>query len=178
MAFSLPQECERRLRDIRARWCQALKAAPNLAVHVHDPIQRRFTSKEANHMDDLPPQSGSGLALEKSDLRPLWQYFEQRGSEVKSTMLTVVALLIGFAAALLGYGVDKAIALDPGPTVTQPALLLAVAAAGIAVVAYAEVVIRDFGEHINRNFARADTVRLKQPAILDQVLVASEADRP
>ncbi|MHC4399189.1 MAG: hypothetical protein ACYTG0_05890 [Planctomycetota bacterium] len=122
--------------------------------------------------DDLAKQ-GPRIQSDRIDYVALWQYFEKRGSELKGTMLQVLTWLIGFAAAILGYAVDKTIGFDPAPSVKQPLLLLVLAAVGIAIIVYAEIVIREFGEHINRNFDRAAYSRIGNKP-LDEILNFSE----
>lgn len=126
-----------------------------------------------NSADEPLSAKGPRIQLAKSDYVELWRYFETRGSELKGTMLQVSTLLIGFSAAILGYAVDKTLNFDAGPLLKQPGLLLLLSIVGIAVVLYAEVVIREFGEHINRNFDRADFTRIGDRS-LDEILAYSE----
>ena len=125
-------------------------------------------------MPDNPKGQGSRIQSDKIDYQELWQYFESRGSELKGTMLQVATLLIGFAAAILGYAVDKTLSFDSSPLAQKPLLLLMLASVGIAIVIYAEVVIREFGKHINLNFDRADYSRTGDRP-LDEILSYSES---
>jgi hypothetical protein len=122
---------------------------------------------------DLSKQ-GPRIQPDKIDYVALWQYFETRGSELKGTMLQVLTLLIGFTAAILAYAVDKTLNFDASPFVHKPFLLLVLAVVGVAIVIYAEIVIQEFGEHINRNFDRADYSRLGDRP-LDEILSYSES---
>jgi hypothetical protein len=118
-------------------------------------------------------QQGPRIQSNKIDYVALWQYFETRGSELKGTMLQVLTLLIGFTAAILAYAVDKTLDFDASPFVHKPILLLVLAVVGIAIVIYAEIVVQEFGEHINRNFDRADYSRIGDRP-LDEILSYSE----
>jgi|SRR4029434_6404858 hypothetical protein len=120
-------------------------------------------------------QQGPRIQPDKIDYLELWQYFETRGSELKGTMLQVLTLLVGFSAAILGYAVDKTLSFDSAPFVRKPLLLLVLAIVGSAIVIYAEIVIREFGEHINRNFNRADYSRLGDRP-LDEIVAYSETE--
>ena len=112
---------------------------------------------------------GPRIRSERIDYLSLWQYFEKRGSELKGSMLQVITLLIGFSTALLGYCVDKTITHSAGLSVKEPWLLLALSLSGIVVAFYADVVIREFGEHINLNFDRAFMARTGNKP-LDEIL--------
>ena len=115
---------------------------------------------------------GPRILADKIDYVELWQYFETRGSELKETMLQVLTVLIGFSAAILAYSVDKTLEFDFFPFVQKPFLLLLLAIVGIGITIYAEIVIQEFGEHINRNFDRADYTRIGNKP-LDEILNCS-----
>jgi hypothetical protein len=109
---------------------------------------------------------GPRIRTERTDYLSLWQYFEKRGSDLKGSMLQVITLLIGFSTALLGYCADRTIA---GLSIREPWLLLALTLCGIVVAVYSDVVIREFGEHINMNFDRASMARTGNTP-LDEIL--------
>jgi hypothetical protein len=119
-------------------------------------------------------EQGPRIRLLETDYVELWKYFETRGSELKGTMLQVLTLLIGFAAAILGFAVDKTLSFSQPPFVKDPLLLMILSLAGIAIAIYGEIVIREFAEHINRNFDRADYTRIGDRP-LDEILAHSEA---
>jgi hypothetical protein len=77
-------------------------------------------------------------------------------------------------AASLGYAMDKTLSFDSAPLVQEPILLLALAFVGNLIVVYAEIAIRVFGEHINRNFDRADCWRVGDKS-LDEILTFGAA---
>jgi hypothetical protein len=120
-------------------------------------------------------KQGPRIKPNKINFAELWQYFETRGSELKGTMLQVLTLLIGFSAAILAYAVDKTLDFDSSPLVQKPFLLLLLSIVGTGITIYAEIVIKEFGEHINRNFDRADYTRIGDKP-LDEILDYSKRD--
>jgi len=98
----------------------------------------------------------------------LWKYFESRGASVKDTMFNVVTWIVGFAAVILGFIIKETISLETDSlVVSKPFTLFVLSAAGMLVVVYARVLIGDFGDHINRNFDRADRARDKSKSLLE-----------
>jgi hypothetical protein len=122
--------------------------------------------------DDVAKQ-GTRILPNNIDYLALWQYFERRGSELKGVMLQLLTLVIGLAAAILGYAVDKTVDFNSAPFIRQPLLLLIITAVGVLIVTFAEIVTQEFGEHINRNFDRADYAR-RADKPLDDILAFSE----
>lgn len=119
-------------------------------------------------------KQGPRIRLAATDYVGLWQYFEKRGTDLKGSMLQVLTLLIGFAAAILGFAVDQTLSFSQAPFVKDPLLLLILSCVGIVIAIYADLVIEEFGEHINRNFDRADHTRIGDRS-LDEILEHSEA---
>ena len=91
---------------------------------------------------------------------------------MKSTMFKVVTWILGFAALILGYIITEYSTLSSN-NVTSAKLwsILFLGAIGIAIAYYSKIVICDFGDHINRNFDRADASR-KGNLSLDEILEA------
>lgn len=88
----------------------------------------------------------------------LWKFFEERGGRIKDSMFKVVTWIVGFAAIVLGFAVKEGF--GAGLTsVKHPNMLVSLGFIGLVVVVHAAIVIRDYGEHINRTFARADAAR-------------------
>jgi hypothetical protein len=90
----------------------------------------------------------------------LWKHLEERGSKLKESMFKVVVWILAVASALLGFAVQQGFKAGSGLTVVEHSeIVVIVCLAGLFVLAYAWVVIRDHGEHINRIFDRADFAR-------------------
>lgn len=88
----------------------------------------------------------------------LWKFFEERGSKLKESMFQVVTWNLGLASAVLGFAVTKGF--EEGlKSIAHPPLLVSMGLAGLALLGHAVIVIRDYGWHINRTFARADAAR-------------------
>ena len=104
----------------------------------------------------------------------LWKYFEGRGSEVKATMFKVVTWILGFAALILGYIIKEYSTINSNNETSAHLWgILFLGAIGIAIAYYAKIVINDFGDHINRNFDRADASR-EGNLSLDEIWEAGE----
>ncbi len=103
---------------------------------------------------------GPRIPKENLDYVDLWKYFESRGAEVKNTMLSVVTWVIGFAAVILGFIVKELLDFRTDILLIRyPWHVIGLSLVGIGILYYADVLIRDFGKHINRNFDRADRAR-------------------
>jgi hypothetical protein len=73
-------------------------------------------------------------------------------------MFKVVTWVIGFAAIVLGYTVKEAFAkglLKAG----YPGMVISFSIICLLLLGHAVLVIRDYGEHINRKFNRADEAK-------------------
>jgi len=111
-------------------------------------------------MSEEKKSRGPRIPRDNLDYVDLWKYFESRGADVKNTMFSVVTWIIGFAAAVLGFLVKEFIGFQADALVIlYPLPLIVVSLVGMCIVVYADILIRDFGEHINRNFDRADRAR-------------------
>ena len=105
-------------------------------------------------------RKGPRIPKERLDYVDLWKYFEKRGSEVKAYMFKVVTWILGFAAVLFGFVAKECFNLQgTGTLISHPPSLIFLSAVGIAIAYYADIVICDFGYHINRNFDRAHAAR-------------------
>jgi len=114
------------------------------------------------------------IPRDKIDYLQLWQYFEGRGSSLKESFLHMMTWVLGFAGALVAFAADKTLNWKRGePLVANHLTLFVVSAVGLALVTFAHRVIAEFGEHINRNFDRADRAR-DADASLDEILAYSE----
>ena len=88
----------------------------------------------------------------------LWKFFEERGAKLKDSMFTVVSWLIGFSAAILAFAVKEGF--TQGVTrVANPWLVSGLGVIGLLLLLHTRFVIRDYGDHINRTFNRADAAR-------------------
>ena len=88
----------------------------------------------------------------------LWKFFEERGSKLKESMFTTVSWVLGFSAAVLAFAVKEGFA-DGKATVANPIAMSFLVLAGILLLVHAYFVVKDYGEHINRTFNRADAAR-------------------
>jgi hypothetical protein len=122
-------------------------------------------------MSDPPKQTG--IELQKTDYLQLWQYFESRGGELKERMLGLITWVLGFAAAVLGFAVSNTLDFDSSGVVKKPMLLIILSITGGSLTWYADIIIREFAEHINRNFDRADHARGGNRS-LEEILASSE----
>jgi len=125
-------------------------------------------SEANNHGADIPK--------EDIDHVELWKYFESRGSNVKDTMFKVITWVVGFAAVILGFMLKETITLETDSLgVSKPSTLLVLSCVGFVVILYANILIRDFADHINRNFDRADRARDKTKSLLDILDIDQES---
>lgn len=88
----------------------------------------------------------------------LWKFFEERGGKLKESMFQVVTWILGFASVVLGFAVEKGFGTGLA-SVTHPLLILVAGLGGLILLVHATIVIRDYGQHINRMFTRADSAR-------------------
>ncbi len=88
----------------------------------------------------------------------LWKFFEERGSKLKESMFQVVTWNLGLASAVLGFAVTKGFA-EGLRSIANPLLLVIMGFIGLALLVHAVIVVRDYGGHINRTFARANAAR-------------------
>jgi hypothetical protein len=131
-------------------------------------------------MKEKTTPKGPRIPKTSVDFVDLWKYFESRGADVKNTMFSTVTWLIGFAAVIAGIIVKECLVLQPNAVVmSRPLPLVLLSLAGFGIIFYADVLIRDFGNHINRNFDRADRAREADKS-LDELLheEGPEADLP
>ncbi len=128
-------------------------------------------------MGERSVSTGPGVRKEDIDYLQLWQYFESRGSSLKDSFLHMMTLVLGFAGALVAFAADTTLNWKPGePLVTSRLTLLIVSLVGLSLVLFGYRVIVEFGEHINRNFDRADRTK-EGDASLDQILASSEGEQ-
>jgi len=125
-------------------------------------------------MSTGPAYTAEGVPREKVDHLQLWQYFEGRGSALKDSFLQMMTWVLGFGGALVAFAADKTLNWKPGePLVGNRLTLLLVSIVGLSLVFFALRVISEFGEHINRNFDRADRAR-DATTSLEEILAFSE----
>jgi hypothetical protein len=92
-------------------------------------------------------------------------------------MFSVVTWIIGFAAAVLGFIVKEFLDFQTNALVIlYPLPLIVLSLVGMCIVVYADILIRDFGEHINRNFDRADRSR-EGDRTVDEIWGGEESER-
>lgn len=105
------------------------------------------TSKSSGHSPTSTPVSVE-----------LWKFFEERGSKLKESMFMTVSWILGFSAAVLAFAVKEGFA-DGKATVANPGAMSLLVLAGFLLLMHAYFVVKDYGEHINRTFNRADAAR-------------------
>ena len=99
-----------------------------------------------------PPASSTSIDL--------WKFFEDRGSKLKDSMFGVVTWIVGLASAVLGFAVKEGFATGSALTsITHPVSVVGLSIAGLLIVRFADIAVRDYGEHINRTFNRANAAR-------------------
>lgn len=90
----------------------------------------------------------------------LWKYFEDQASKLKDAMFTLVTWMIGLASALLGFIVNEGLSSNSSKVmVVHPLLVLCLSIAGLLIVRYAFIAVREHGRHMERNFKRAEAAR-------------------
>jgi hypothetical protein len=112
---------------------------------------------EAPTSTSEPPNGGTSSAAKTSI--ELWKFFEERGGKLKESMFSVVTWIVGFAAVVLGFAVKEGFKKASLTSVEAPAFVASLGVIGLLLLALAVLVIRDYGRHINRTFARADAAR-------------------
>jgi len=121
-------------------------------------------------MPDAIPRPAPRIPLEALDFVDLWKYFESRGQELKTAMLSMITWLGGFAAAVLAFAMKEAMDFKTCPPwVSNPGLLIGLALTGLAIVWYSLVIVYEYADHINRTFNRSDRIRLADSS-LDAIL--------
>jgi hypothetical protein len=111
-------------------------------------------------MTDSRPNPSARVPPEKLDTIDLWKYFESRGQELKTAMLSLATWLTGFTAAALAFSLEKAMKFDAGfVRVSNPLLLVLMGLVGLGLVIYALIVVYEYADHITRTFDRSDKVR-------------------
>jgi hypothetical protein len=119
-------------------------------------------------VDTKPSSQPPHLSTDALDYVDLWKYFEDRGYEVKQTMLKVTTWIIGFAAMALCFIMKECLTYpSSGFLIKIPLMLIITSSIGLLITWYADIVIRDFGTHINRHFDRADAARRRNEALCE-----------
>jgi hypothetical protein len=110
--------------------------------------------------DSTPNPSDTVLPEKKLDTVDLWKYFESRGQELKTAMISLSTWLTGFMAAALAFSLEKGMKFDAGSVrVSNPLLLVLMGFIGLGLMTYALIVVYEYADHIERAFARSDRVR-------------------
>lgn len=87
----------------------------------------------------------------------LAKYFEKEGATVKGNMLRVVPWLITFSIGLTGIAVKEGVFQEPPPPDLWASFVFAVG--GLLTALLAIVVTVSFGQHMSRNWNRADAAK-------------------
>ena len=102
--------------------------------------------------------TSSSQPTSKADL-DLWKFFEDRCSKLKESLFNTVSWVLGFSAAVLGFAVKEGYA-SCSSKVGNPILMAIMALAGLLLLMHAYYIVRDYVDHINRTFNRADAARM------------------
>jgi len=96
------------------------------------------------------------LSADQLDHIDLWKYFESRGQDLKTAMLSLITWLTGFAGAVLAFALKEGMNFKtPGPLLSNASLSGLLGLLGLGIV----VIIYEYADHINRTFDRSDKVR-------------------
>lgn len=91
-------------------------------------------------------------ALTPNDYLDLWKHFQARADDLKAEMFERVTWILGIASALIAFAIG-----EPGNAKSVASAFVAVLSAiGLALCAYALIIINEYAKHIQRNWARAD----------------------
>ncbi len=93
-------------------------------------------------------------AWEEDQALELWKYFDGVGGADKNTMVTVVSLLLGFSATIIGYIVTQLVSFDP-LVLAQPLKAIWLALLGFIISLLAAYMALLYGGYANRNWAKA-----------------------
>ena len=125
----------------------------------------------------ITPQ-GSSVSDDQLDHIDLWKYFESRGQDLKTAMLSLITWLTGFAGAVLAYALKEGMTFKaPGPVLSNAPLAGLLGLLGMGIVVYSHVIIYEYADHINRTFDRSHKVRALDTS-LDAILGPWKANPP
>ncbi len=111
-------------------------------------------------VDGAKPKESDPNILVSQSLLDLWKYFENRGASVKNTMLSIVTWATALVAAVFGFAVKYSLYANAADeSAPDPTLCFLSSVVGIGLVLYVDLLIWDFGGHIQQNFDRADLAR-------------------
>lgn len=107
----------------------------------------------------------------KDDYIRLWEYFENRADMLKDRLWTIGTWLLGFNSAILAFIVGtKLIVFDKTDfAIPNPSVVLILVLAGCALCFYARLLIKDYGDHIGRNWERANFLEERLPLIQEVI---------
>ena len=121
---------------------------------------------------------GPKLSTDQLDHVDLWKYFESRGQNLKTAMLSLITWLTGFAGAVLAFALKEGMNFKtPGPLHANAPLSGLLGLLGLGIVVYSHVIIYEYADHINRTFDRSDKVRSLDSS-LDAILGPWETHPP
>jgi hypothetical protein len=113
---------------------------------------------EETFMDETDSAREQTMSTSETISVDLWKFFEERGAKLKESMFSVVTWIMGFAVVVLGFAVKEGF--DKGlMKVMFPGMVISLAVSGLLLLTLAVIVLSDYGDHINRTFARADAAR-------------------
>jgi hypothetical protein len=98
----------------------------------------------------------------KSTLIDLYKYYEGVGNQARGQMVVTVNWLLSFAIGVLVYSAQNAIEITAGRDIcrTNDGLAVIAPIAGLGLCLLALVTIREFREHVMRNWMRANRCKI------------------
>lgn len=106
--------------------------------------------------------------IKPDDYLELWQYFANRGDSFKDKMWNITIWLYALLTGILGYMASnftslatttkeaEGVTATADPLITEPALAIVFSLFAILFCLYIIVTIKEYGEHIQHNWNRAD----------------------
>jgi hypothetical protein len=111
-----------------------------------------------------------GRQLKGDDYLDLWKYFQSRADQLKEDMFKTVTWVIGFAATVLGFIVNKFVDFDPAkPLINHKGLAAIFCLVGLVLCLYAGVLLSEFANHISRNWERSNLCKDKVAGLSDLI---------
>lgn len=115
---------------------------------------------------DAPNQENVGGSVDAAMDLELWKYFEDRVVAVRQSFINVVTIIFGAAAAIISFTAQNVLGGDSSDVVKANApLLIVVSAAGLALMGFAIIVIRDTAIHLQISFGRAERAAENSPRL-------------
>ena len=101
--------------------------------------------------------------VQQEDLLGLWKYFQDRADMLKERQWTVGTWILTLLSGNIAFSISQETVTltEAGVEISKPLPALILGMIGMVICGYGYYVIRNYGKHIQRNWDRADQVRLK-----------------